>query len=378
MAKRRGNLEGSIFQRSDGRWVFESPELDWGGHKYITAKTQAEVIAKSKKWLHDHHNGMIAKDGNETVESFLNRWKDHANKEWRPSTRVTNENAIKNHLIPTLGKLKLGKLKPLDLESAYNKMAERGAKPPTIAYAHKILKQALTQAVRWELTFRNVADSVKPPKRETKRRDAWTTEDVRRFITHPEVRDHPLFALWYLVLAAGLRRGEALGLQWSDIDRKRRRLVVARQLLELPDGSLEYGPVKTESGEDRVIYLSESTMRVLSEHEARQKELRRAMPSAYQDHGLVFPLEDGRPRNPRGTTRMWGRLVRRLEFPVSVLHGTRHTAASLMNAQTRDPRLVADVLGHSDARFTMDTYVHTEDERLKLAALDLEAIKSAN
>jgi integrase len=361
--------EGNIAKRTDGRWAARL-YLPNGKRKIKYARTQKEAVALLHEMRKDLGAGRLTSANGSTVAEYLEQWLEHAQRDWRANTLVAATNSVRNHIIPTLGKLKLGQVKPLDIENAYRRMTHPKTKKKsttgTVQYAHKMLRSAFRQAVRWQLIGHNPMDGVTTPKHSPDARTALTSEQVQAFLEHPSVASHQEFALWYVAFASGLRRGELLGLRWSDIDLERGVLRVRQQVIEV-------GQSLTLS-----IPLAPSTVTVLQEQQARVGLWQKFHGEDWHDFDLAFPLEDGRPRSPRGTSRMFRRLADSVDLPDLVLHETRHTAISLVAAQTRDARLVADFAGHTDATFTMNTYVHTDPARLGQAAIDLQAHKRLN
>jgi integrase len=310
------------------------------------------------------------------LAAWLHGWLERRSQRVRPNTQLQYQNAVR-HLETVLGRKPLEKLTPLEIEHALNRM---DANPPTKLNALKVLRMALGQAVKYGALHRNPAALVEPPRYEAQERAALSRDDVTRLLEHPAVKKHPLFALWYLAFATGLRRGELLGLRWQDVDTRAGLVYVRQQVIEVQSKlSLERGKTRKAT---RVVPIHPSTVSVL---EAWRKTVEGWRLEATKKGGvwreldLVFPTTTGEMRSPHGITVMFRRLSSRAGFLGLVLHEARHTAATLVNAQAQgDARLVADVLGHADARFTMDTYVHPDLSRLGRAALDLRSLERVN
>jgi integrase len=194
----------------------------------------------------------------------------------------------------------------------------------------------------------------------------WTAAQTAQFLCR--VRGHRLYALFHLVALRGLRRGEAAGLRWSDLDLDAGTLAVTGQLQQL-GGRLAEGPPKSDAGR-RVIALDATTIVALREHQARQEAERAAAGTRWAQTGYVFTTPAGKPVAPDRMTRMFARLVAASGLPPVTLHGLRHGAATLALALAAgaDLKVVQDQLGHSSVVLTADTYTSVLPETARAAA----------
>jgi integrase len=180
------------------------------------------------------------------------------------------------------------------------------------------------------------------------------------------VEGHRLYALFHLVALRGLRRGEAAGLRWSDLDLDAGTLTVTGQLQQL-GGRLFAGPPKSDAGR-RVVALDNTTIAALCAHRVRQQAERSATGSRWADTGYVFTTGTGKPLGPDRLTRLFRRLVAGSGLPPVTLHGLRHGAATLALAAGTDLKIVQDQLGHSTITLTADTYTSVLPETARAAA----------
>jgi integrase len=192
----------------------------------------------------------------------------------------------------------------------------------------------------------------------------WTAGQTAAFLA--QVRDHRLYALFHLVALRGLRRGEAAGLRWSDLDLHAGTLAVTGQLQQL-GGHLVAGPPKSDAGR-RVIALDKTTIAALRAHQARQQAEQDVAGGRWQDTGYVFTTRTGKPVGPDRLTRLFRRLVAGSGLPPVTLHGLRHGAATLALAAGTDLKVVQDQLGHSTVVLTADTYTSVLPETARTAA----------
>jgi integrase len=230
MARKRNAGEGSIFQRSDGRWCAQR-DLGWQGgkraRKYIYGATASEVQDTLLKARVDHAAGLPAAPERQTLAHFLSDWLENT---VRPSVRSATywsyEQTIRNHLIPELGRLPLRKLEPQQVRAMLNRKLSSGSSARSVAYLRVVLRAALNQARRWNLVARNAAELVEPPKCERFRIEPLSPEQARGLLE--AVKGERLEALYAFALACGLRMGEILGLSWADIDLEKGHLAVSR------------------------------------------------------------------------------------------------------------------------------------------------------
>ena len=217
-----------------------------------------------------------------------------------------------------------------------------------------VLSSALSYAVREDLVPRNVARLVMVPTPRSAELRPLDVDEPRRLLD--VARDDRLFALWAVALALGLRRGEALGLRWCDLDLGAGLLQV-RQTLQRAGGQLQIVPPKTERSR-RSIPLPPVTVAALREHRVRMAAEALEQGRSLEADGLVFVTSIGTPLEPRNVNRAFSELVERAELRHIRLHDLRHTCATLLLAQGVPPRVVMETLGHSAIAVTMNVYAH--------------------
>src|ERR687889_24826 len=185
MAKRRGNGEGTITRRKDGRWEARYTAQTANGPKrrVLYGKTRQEVAKKLTKAMADRDGGVTFDAENQTVGEFLARWIDTSVKDnVRPRTLSNYQLQVRQHIIPALGRMKLANLSPAHVQGFYRSKLDAGLKPSSVRYIHAVLHRALKQAVRWGLVPRNVSDAVDIPKLTREETNALSPEDTRRFL----------------------------------------------------------------------------------------------------------------------------------------------------------------------------------------------------
>jgi integrase len=368
---RRGHDEGSIYQReSDGKWV-AAVNLGYASdgkrkRKVFYGDTRKEVAEKLKTALHEHQQGTLPTNTErQTVEQFLTNWLQNTAKQTlRASTFETYEIHVRVHLVPALGRLQLSKLNPQHIQQFINQKLEQGLKPRTVIYSYAVLSRALGQALKWGLVGRNVAELVDPPRAPRSEIRPFTAEQARALLE--AVKGHRLEAFYTVALSLGLRRGEALGLMWEDVDLQAGTVRV-KQALQRLGGKLQITEVKSATSR-RVIKLPRVCVAALKSHHAQQLQEKLLAGAGWTDTGLVFTSHLGTPLEPRTVARHFQRTLKQADLPRIRIHDLRHTAASLLLAQGVPVKMVSEILGHSGSRITLDVYGHVFDSTRQQAA----------
>lgn len=377
MAK-RAHHEGSIYQRKDGRWAASLTlgyENGQRKRKSFYGKTQREVREQLTAARHAQQQGLPIATERQTVGRFLDRWLNESAKPTiRPRTYTSYAQLIRLHLAPELGRISLAKLSPQEVQEFLNRKLAAGLSPRTVQYLHAVLRRALNQAVKWGLVPRNVATLVDPPRVRREEVRPFTPEQARAFLV--AVQGDRLEALYTVALAMGLRQGEALGLRWQDVDLEEGVLSV-RTALQRVDGRLQLVEPKSATSR-RTIALPQVAAATLRAHRASQLQERLLAGERWQESGLVFTTRLGKPLIARNVFRSFQRVLARAGIPHQRFHDLRHTCATLLLAQGIHPRVVMEMLGHSQISLTMNTYSHVVPALQKEAAGRMdEVLKSA-
>ena len=230
MPGKRGNGEGSIYRRKDGRWVGQYLVYTTDGpkYRYIYGKTRADVSRKLTKAMADRDGGFVFDAGNLTVETYMARWlSDSVKGTVRISTYERHEQLFRGHIRPALGRVKLKSLTPAHVRGLITEKLNTGLAPGTVRKIHSTLHKALSQAVSDGLIPRNAAD-VKAPQPAPEEMRPLSEIEARAFLDAARELDDRFEALYVLAITTGLRRGELLGLRWDDADLERGTLRVGR------------------------------------------------------------------------------------------------------------------------------------------------------
>jgi integrase len=234
VSKKRGNGEGSITRRKDGRYMARYTVHTATGtkRKTVYGKTRAEVSAKLTKAMADRDGGVVFDSEDLTIEGYLERWlADSVRDTVRPRTYEANRWAVQLHICPALGRIKLSQLTPAHVQGLYRSKLDSGLSPATVHKVHTVLHKALKQAMRWSLVPRNVTEAVTPPRPAAEEMRPLSPEEAQLLLK--AARNDRLEALYVLVIHTGMRLGELLGLSWEDVDLERRRLQLRHGLTTL-------------------------------------------------------------------------------------------------------------------------------------------------
>jgi len=365
---KRGNSEGSIYQRkSDGRWV-GSFIASTGKRKYLYAKTRREVSRNLAEALRAKAEGLPSPDDRLTTGEFLQTWLyDHAAKRVRNSTLKSYEQKVRLHVVPSIGRIRLAKLTPQHVEKMMGDGLAAGIPPSSVRHHRTVLRIALNVAMRWGLVGRNAAALAEPPKVPGYEVRPLSLMQARALLK--AVSGERLEALFTVALSVGLRQSEALGLLWDDIDFDTGSLSIRRSL-QRENGEYVFLDLKTTRSR-RTTPLPGPTLSALRKHRARQSEERLKAGTAWQGErwgSLVFATESGRPLSGFGVTRRFRWLLEAAGLPTMRYHDLRHGAASLMAAQNVPARIAMEILGHAQIGTTMNIYAHVSSDVQREAA----------
>lgn len=355
-------------QKGHGAWAWRvrMPEelVGLAGKRFVRGSglaTQREAQAAGETLVARLRAGQQI-TGALTVGQYLEEWLA-TKRRLRPTARRSYEGHLRNHLVPHLGTIPLDRLRPVHIGAAYDAIVAttadhiRPVGPATIARIHATLRSALNAAVKQRLLPFNPALHVDLPEVDRHRAEPWSAAELGRFLDAAAA--DRLGAMYELMALVGLRRGETVGLRWSDVDLDRGVLTIRQQHVDV-GGTVVVGKPKTTAGE-RVVDLDAGTTGTLLAHRLVQDTERTAWGEAYTDHGLVFCREDGSPLRPEYVTRHMQRIAERAGLPRKRLHDLRHGSASLQLAAGVPLPIVSKRLGHSSVSITADTYSHLLD-----------------
>ncbi len=373
MASKRGNGEGTINERSDGRWEARLTLPD-GKRRTLYGQTRKDVQAKLDDARTNVRDGRPVVPERQTVGKYLEEWLENSVKpSVRPKTYTSYEYICRVHLIPQIGKHTLAKLTPAHVQACLKVAGDGGLAPRSVAYCRVVLRRALAVAFKWDLVGRNVAALTDAPRVERREIQPLNPAQARAFLE--VIQGHRLEALFTVALAVGLREGEALGLSWDDVDFDERTITVRRQLQRV-DKKLVLVEPKTRKSR-RTIVMPSIVVERLRAHRVRQLEERLAIGEYWQETGLVFTSRLGSAIHPENMGRTMRPLLDRAGCPPQRFHDLRHACASLLFAQGLSAKAVMETLGHTQISTTADLYGHMYRELQQEVADQMDAILAA-
>ena len=293
----------------------------------------------------------------ETVATFMQSWIDgyKANITARSYDRYSG--IVKNHIIPSIGKIPLALLSPQNIQKMYSDKLESGLAPRSVRYVHIVLHRALQTALKWHKITVNPADSVDIPKAQHTEMQIWNESEIIQFLE--AARSTPYHCLFYLAIFSGARRGELLALRWQDADLKTGQLSISRSV-QCVNGEYIFSQPKTEKSR-RTIALPQSAVLLLKQlREVAEHTRARIDPkSKVEDAELIFThTTDGVPLRPNTVSRAWEYTAKKAGVKIIRFHDARHSHASLMLKQGVPLKVLSERLGHSSISVTADVYAH--------------------
>lgn len=362
---RRGHIRR--LRRTDGspgswRAVIDNPGTVTGQRKQVSRcfSTKKDAVA----WLEEQRSAPRRAVNGPTVAEYLTDWLK-GRVFLRASSRASYEAHIRVHITPLLGEKPLGEVTPGDVDRLVQQLVRAGLSPSTVRHVVGTLNAGFVAAQRDGLIDANPVDGVDLPPLRGSARVSWTAEQARAFLAG--TRSDPMAALWRLALLRGLRRGELLGLAWTDIDLDQALLRVTSTRVAVPGVGVVEGPPKSSAGY-RTIILDPGTVTVLRAHHRRQAVDRLRTGASWPATGLVFVDEHGQPLPPWWVSKRFSELCGGLGLPGIRLHDLRHASASLGLQAGESLREVQVRLGHARISTTAATYAQVPEALARSSA----------
>ena len=353
---RRGANQGSITSVSPNRWRLRKDYYTAEGNR----KWIDETISGTKKQaesrmseIKDLLNIGIVPNG-DSLNEFLDQWLLITKQNVKPKTHYDYQNILK-YARGRFGNSRLQDIKGDHIQFLYTGMLEKGLSPRTVKLLHIVLNSALNTAVKWGRIPYSPTNRVIAPKQRRKEIDVWSIGEVREFLK--VISTHRHRSVYQLMLYTGIRRAEACGLTWSDVDLDNQTLRVQRNLQRIVGEGLVEGTPKTRRSL-RKIALGKSAIATLRNQRNTMLEFKLSAGPAWINKDWVFTNETGNPTDPDKLTTEFKGLIRKTKLTQITLHGLRHTFASLSIMAKIDAKVLSESLGHSSVSFTLDTYAH--------------------
>lgn len=314
-----------------------------------TSERDAKALMSKK--VTELNAGPQRKPSKMTLGELMVEWLEHnARPSVSPTTLEDYEGTIRVHIVPGLGSTVVSKLTTAQVQRWYGTYLAAGHGERVVQLAHLRMRQALDYAMRMGYVTHNVVLAARPPRSEEVEHQPWNATEVRTFLEAS--RDSIYWPVWPLLLRCGLRRGEALGLRWQDVDLARRVLTVQQNLVVL-EGQRYIKAPKTKGSKQEVV-LDAEMAEWLTDHKKSQEE---KFGKACE---LVVTSGLGTPVMPDNITRDYDRLIKLTGLRRIRVHDMRHTYGSLLHSKGTDLKVISEMMRHSTVNTTGDIYVHRD------------------
>jgi integrase len=378
-------MKGHVRERGKGNWyaVIDVRDPATGKRKRkwhsleATGKREAQIACASL--ISAINSGTYLEPDKMTLADFLTKWLEHIKPNVSPRTHERYSEIANKNIVPLIGGAILTKLKPVQISSAYGKALESGRRDGngglsarTVHHIHRVLKQALSQAVKWQLLLRNPVDAVDPPKVERHRMNTYDMAQTAALLD--AVRNTRLFVPAMLAVLCGLRRGEIAALRWRSVDLANAQLAVVESAEQM-NGSVRLK--ETKSGRSRTVAMTATVVEELKAHRLKQAQDMFKLGVRLTDDGFVAALEDGSPMQPTFLTHEWVKVIKGTTLPRIRFHDLRHAHATHMLASGIHPKVASERLGHSKVGITLDLYSHVMPGMQEDAAAKMDAALKA-
>ena len=375
-------MAGSIEKRGKNSYRLTVSEgFDLNGRPMIHRKTihgtKKEAEVELAKFVTEVQNGLVIDGKSLKFAEFVDVWKrDYGSKELAPSTYKRYCRMLETRLLPYFGHLYINKIKPTDIMKFYDllekdtqlvrKKGNNGSKTKkplsgkTILEHHRLLRAMLHKAVYWQLIVANPAERVQPPKARKPKRKSYDDEQTKILLENLELlpsEDTKYKVAIILTVFTGVRLGELMGLEWTDVDFKNGIISINRSSQYLSDMGVFTKVPKTESS-IREIAIPEFIISLLEEYKLWYEEQKSIYGELWTNSDRLFVQADGKPMHPSTISKWFVKYVGQIGLPVINFHGLRHTNASLLVAQNVDIAVISARLGHAQISTTLDFYVH--------------------
>lgn len=350
-------MRGSTYKRSDGTWTAMGDYRDpLSGQRKRPSRSGFKTKRDADEWLRTFDAGDVD-SSKETLLSYLTVWLEGLRLEVRPSTHDWYASTARTHILPKIGNVKLSNIGPDTLKALYGSVPAGAVKR-----VHKVMHRAFKDALVSGAITKSPMARVRPPKAAPLKRPPkfWTSEQLASFLEASA--SHRLYAAWRVLAMTGCRRGEVLGLEWSDISWSASTITFQRAIT-----AKGRGPLKTAASY-RTVDVDGETMALLKRHRKEQLQERLRLREIWRDENLVFTTEDGGAIDPRNFLRSFYGLARKARVPKIRLHEVRDSHASQLIIAGTHPKVVQERLGHSSMAMTLGLYAHVMPSMGKEAA----------
>jgi integrase len=329
--------------------------------KYHTVKgTRREAQKKLTRLHREVDAGDYSEPSKVTVQTLLVRWVGHMRSQVSPKTLERYDQLINNNIVPVLGEQRLDRLRAVHIDGAWSKLLREGRKdgkgglsPQTVKHCHRLLKQALGQAVRWQMIGRNPADAVETPR--VIRKELAVLDAKQTATLLDALRETPFYMPTLIAVTTGLRRGEVLALRWKHLNFDTSDMAVLQSLEQTKKG-LRFKEPKNKR--QRHVAMPSILVAELRRHKLEQAEALLMLGIRQTNEALICCRYDAEPMDPENLSRQFPIAVERAGLPRITFHALRHSHATQMLMNGTHMKVASERLGHSSIGITMDLYSH--------------------
>ena len=379
---KRGNGEGSVCRRPDGRWQgsITIGRDDRGRiiRKYFYGKTRKETSEKLNRAIEElRDNRFINKSDNPTVEQWCHEWLwSYKRNSVKQKTFDQYETILRTHIIPDIGDIRLADLKTMHIQRIINKMYDSGLSHRTIEVMKIVMHAALKQAQRNKLVGENVCENVVLPRKQPKRIRVLNEDEQTKLIA--ALKDNYIGRGLLFALYTGMRRGEVLALKWSDYDKNEKTISITKALSRVrtynKDGNKTMLTVTTPKTDTsiRTVPLIDKAVELLAEHKRKQERYMELVGDYYTDNDLIFSSSRGDYLDPGNFNRKLNKTVKKIGIAQISPHALRHSFATRGLEAEVSLKAMQELLGHSSITVTGDIYTHIlkEQKRKEISKLN--------
>jgi integrase len=349
-------------QAKNGTWefVFDGGRRPDGSRIQVRRrgiKSRREALNLMAKLRTEIIDGSYIDPTKVRVIDFMQEWFNERLGNVEPETYDRDYGLFKNHISKRLSNIEIQKVTPLMTQKLINKLNDE-LSASTVRIIYSLLRQTFKKAIYpHKLIKENPMDDITLPKKKKIPMKVWEENTIKMFID--KAKDlkigHRYYRGYVIALLTGMRRGEILGLRWSDVDLENGLLYI-RQIVSSQSTKIK-DRTKTEAG-TRTVSIPNLLIELLKEQKNQVEEEKRAYGENYQDNDLIICTLKGTPICPKNFFRTFKDVCKKLELPIIRFHDLRHSHVTLLIAKNTNPKIISERIGHSDIKVTLDTYSH--------------------
>ena len=319
-------------------------------------KKDAEAAARKVEMLIDENRFVML--SNEIFSEYIQSWfENHYRSRIKQTSATNSKYLIEKHILRenSFAVKEIAKITTADIDHFYNLKIKDNYSTSYIRKMHQLLNQAFSQAVKWKKITVNPVTDADPPSVKQEEMSIWSFDAIQAFLHTCKGERHYLTFL--LAIYTGMRKGEILGLKWSDIDFDKKVIQVNRSVAYVPKKGYIFTTLKTKNSK-RQIPIPEFVRNELRNHKECMEDWKELVGELYEDQDLIICTNTGTLQDARNVTRVMNRIVKSANVPHIRFHDIRHTHASILISEGVDIVKISKRLGHANPKITLEFYAH--------------------